>query len=297
MVVASGPNNPPSDSGDKILLDVRADGNVEIPVGTLSFGNTAAQLSMLVHYELRDWSADQHALLSAANADFAWYVGGSYDPGQDNPGGGGTLAMKLDPSGALTIPTGSINFGAQTRQMINLWNANYGIGVQPSTLFFRSDSDFCWYRGGTYVNGRDNPGGGVTSMTLDANSTLTLTGNLNVFGSQNIFAVRQFTQVVTNAAQNTPGSWSIGYAGVFSVVYSAFAVFQGFSIWANDTQFNNHPHGATTADDIPQHAFVRVEGFDANGAHGVAYCSESKASNEGDNCILFTLVVLGRPLI
>ncbi len=346
LVIGSGPDNPPSDSGDQTLFDVRSDGNVEIPVGTLTFGNTAAQL-INVATTSYGIGVQTNTFFCRSNSDFAWYVGGTYDPGQDKPGGGGTLAMMLDSTGSLTIPAGSLNFGAQTRQMINLWKTNYGIGVQPSTLFFRSDSDFCWYRGGTFANVQDNPGGGVASMTLDSSSALGIAGNLsvngartyllgldgannhwimnggtsepgfnalgfngvakqvivgpqwnlNVQGGQNIFAFRQFTQVVTNAGANSPGTWTVNYAGIFSTVYSAFAVFQGFSIWSNTVAFDNHPHGETNVDTIPQHAFVRVDSFDANSASGVAYCSESDASLEGDNCVLFTLVVVGRPII
>ncbi len=346
LVIGSGPDNPPSDSGDQTLFDVRSDGNVEIPVGTLTFGNTAAQL-INVATTSYGIGVQTNTLFCRSNSDFAWYVGGTYDPGQDKPGAGGTLAMMLDSTGSLTIPAGSLNFGAQTRQMINLWMTNYGIGVQPSTLFFRSDSDFCWYRGGAFTNVQDNPGGGVASMTLDSSSALSIAGNLNVNGArtyllgldgannhwimnggtsepafnalgfdgvakqvivgpqwnlnvqggQNIFAFRQFTQVVTNAGANAPGTWTVNYSGIFSTVYSAFAVFQGFSIWSNTVAFDNHPHGETNVDTIPQHAFVRVDNFDANGASGVAYCSESDASLEGDNCVLFTLVVVGRPII
>ena len=37
---------------------------------------------------------------------------------------------------------GNLGFGSATRQMLNLWNANYGIGVQNNTLYQRSDGDF-----------------------------------------------------------------------------------------------------------------------------------------------------------
>ena len=37
---------------------------------------------------------------------------------------------------------GDLSFGTSTRQMLNLWNANYGIGVQNNTLYSRSDGGF-----------------------------------------------------------------------------------------------------------------------------------------------------------
>jgi hypothetical protein len=77
----------------------------------------------------------------------------------------------------------SLNFGATARQMLNLFNSgsiNYGIGVQSSTLFFRTGGDdtangFAWYRGGAYNSAQNNSGGGATLMTLN-NAGLTVNG-------------------------------------------------------------------------------------------------------------------------
>jgi hypothetical protein len=62
---------------------------------------------------------------------------------------------------------GILDFGANTRQMINLWDSNYGIGVQASTTYFRSDSDFCWFMGGTHSDSECDSGSfGFTPMGL-----------------------------------------------------------------------------------------------------------------------------------
>jgi len=88
-----------------------------------------------------------------------------------------------------------INMGASTRQMLNLWSTNYALGVQNNTLYNRTDFDFCWFRGGIHANGRSDPGGGVVAMRLDSSSNLSvggdvsMSGNLSVAGSQNIFRV------------------------------------------------------------------------------------------------------------
>ncbi len=63
--------------------------------------------------------------------------------------------------------TGAINFGATTRQMLNLWNGNYGLGVQANTLYARSDGNFAWYRGGAHADGVYDSGGGTVLMRLD----------------------------------------------------------------------------------------------------------------------------------
>jgi len=62
-------------------------------------------------------------------------------------------------------------FGSQTRQMLNLWGTNYGIGVQASSLYFRCDSSavtdgFIWYKGGVHNDAYANAGGGTELMHL-----------------------------------------------------------------------------------------------------------------------------------
>jgi hypothetical protein len=83
----------------------------------------------------------------------------------------GTTAL----NGNVTIATSSsLSFGNQSRQMINLWSNNYGIGVQTSTQYFRSDSNFAWFRGGIHSNTVLNAGtGGTVDMVLNS-------GNLGI---------------------------------------------------------------------------------------------------------------------
>ena len=57
---------------------------------------------------------------------------------------------------------GHIYFGNSIRQMLNLYSSTYGIGVQSSTLYIRSASDFAFYSGGSHNNSRRNSGGGTT---------------------------------------------------------------------------------------------------------------------------------------
>ncbi len=65
----------------------------------------------------------------------------------------------------------SMEFGATTRQMLNLWSTNYGIGVQVSSLYFRCNNaepndGFIWYKGGAHNDGYANAGGGTELMHL-----------------------------------------------------------------------------------------------------------------------------------
>lgn len=79
-------------------------------------------------------------------------------------------------NGPLAIG-GSVSFGSQTRQMLNLFGTSYGIGVQSATLYSRSDNDFAWYRDGVHDNARGNPGaGGARLMALNESGDLTVTG-------------------------------------------------------------------------------------------------------------------------
>jgi len=69
---------------------------------------------------------------------------------------------------------GNHSFGNQTRQMINLWNAEYGIGVQADAQYFRTGNDFHWYRGGSHSDVNANGGGGSPLMSLTRSGHLGL---------------------------------------------------------------------------------------------------------------------------
>ena len=77
-------------------------------------------------------------------------------------------------SGDLTVSNpGELFFGSSTRQMINLWSTKYGIGVQGSTTYFRSDNHFAWHKGGTHSGDALDAGtGGTTLMVLDSDGHL-----------------------------------------------------------------------------------------------------------------------------
>jgi hypothetical protein len=69
--------------------------------------------------------------------------------------------------GPLTI-TGALNFGAQTRQMINLWSTEYAIGIQAGTTYFRTHKNFAWYRDGSHSDAELTAGtGGTVQMVIN----------------------------------------------------------------------------------------------------------------------------------
>jgi hypothetical protein len=82
--------------------------------------------------------------------------------------------------GIQLSPNTSLFCGAQTRQMLNLWGTQYGIGVQNLTTYFRCDNaaasaGFSWFKGGVHNDNQNNPGGGVEMMRLNS-SGLTVNG-------------------------------------------------------------------------------------------------------------------------
>jgi hypothetical protein len=135
-------------------------------------------------------------------------------------------------------------------------------------------------------------------FVVDNVGNVTLAGALRVAGSSNLVVAHVEELSKQNAGANTPFQWTSHHAGVFAEVYTAFAVWNGFSIWAqpdpagwsNPAHWSNSP--STNA--IPQHAFVRVTDSQRDYTSGVGFVSESLQGNAGDNCALFTVVVLGR---
>ncbi|HKS72694.1 MAG TPA: hypothetical protein VJQ82_05815, partial [Terriglobales bacterium] len=274
---------PASGGTEQVVLAVKADNSVDISTGVLNFGEQTRQMINL-YDQTYGVGVQDSTLYYRSDSDFCWFRGGTHNDNKNNPGGG-SLQLRLDDQARLY-------FGAQTRQMLNLWKENYGVGVQGWTLYCRSDADFCWFRGGTHSDTRDDPGaGGTLAMKLDSSGQLTINGDVQTTGSltvannlkvnkiggtTNILSTFTKTMAVVNAGQNTPATWSVTYAQPFIEVYTAYVVLQGFSIWnySGNTNFtvNSTNHGADV-NAIPQHVFVRLTSFDVNGASGQCYCS------------------------
>jgi hypothetical protein len=88
--------------------------------------------------------------------------------------------MMIQSNGNIDIAqTSNMNFGNQTRQMLTLWNPDYGIGVQSSTMYFRTGNHFAWYRGSGHNDNTFHPGlNGRTLMRLDVNGNLFIRGQI-----------------------------------------------------------------------------------------------------------------------
>jgi hypothetical protein len=164
-----------ADAAATTALEVRADNRVLVPTGVLDFGSTLDRQQIDLSGSDTGIGTQPGVLYLRSSSGFAWFKGGVHsDTPFDNPSPG-QVQMTLSDAGNL-------EFGARTRQMIDLWAAggahNYGIGVQNFTLYFRTDFDVCWFRGGSHSDSQSSPGsGGVLAMRLDSASSL------EVFGS------------------------------------------------------------------------------------------------------------------
>jgi hypothetical protein len=106
-------------------------------------------------------------------------------------------------AGVTLNPPANLSFGSQTRQMINLWNTEYALGVQGSAGYFRSGGDFFWYRGGSHSDANGNAGsGGVPLMSLKSSGNLGLGTTTPGYPLevQSGFAVGRFTTTNGNGA-------------------------------------------------------------------------------------------------
>jgi hypothetical protein len=63
-------------------------------------------------------------------------------------------------------PSVSVSFGSQTRQMINTYGTTFGIGVQSSTQYFRTGTNFAFFEGGVHNDTAWNAGGGTLMAAL-----------------------------------------------------------------------------------------------------------------------------------
>lgn len=148
-------------------------------------------------------------------------------------------------------------------------------------------------------DGKVGLGTTTPSQKLDVQGSISTSGDVLATGNQNLVDVFVQLMAVQNNGQGNPCAWTCSHAKRFSKIYARFVVFQGFSIFGgnNNTSFTNGGH-SVDANAIPQHVFVRLDDSNTSTEQttGKGYCSESNISNEGDNAVLFTVVVIGKPL-
>jgi hypothetical protein len=341
-------------AGETTVAELRADGTVSIPTGLLTFGSVDRQ-EISLSGTASGIGTQPGSVYFRSPSEFAWYRGGAHSGTVHDPGLGGQMQLVLDNEGAL-------DFGARTHQMLHLWSGGadhqYGIGVQPFTLYFRTDFDVCWFRRGSHIDLRGNPGaGGTMLMKLDQDANLSVFGEASTRGNLTVGAggdaqlitrhvrgklpgsdgldslflnwgtgasvvvgdpgspsnlvvsgdlrvqrpgqgaiagvvkVATFNKTVRNQG-SAPGTWTHNWAGQFDEVYQVYASLTGFSI--NDQLFDPNPNRFTDLNVIPQHLWVTVDSSSTAAAAGRGYCAQSDATQDGNNVVAFTLVVIGR---
>ncbi|HET9315613.1 MAG TPA: hypothetical protein VFQ51_08485, partial [Vicinamibacteria bacterium] len=97
-------------------------------------------------------------------------------------GGVGVNTNSPSPGGLTVAPPGKLTFGPQTRQVIDLNNASYGIGTQGGVVYFRTEPPggmFTWFLGGSHSDVQNDPGpGGFRQMRLDGGGNLFVRGSV-----------------------------------------------------------------------------------------------------------------------
>ncbi len=111
---------------------------------------------------------------------FGFSTSGDGVVGVSTSGYAGSFGGKVDIRGDASILEDALLFGSTARQMINLFDTTYGIGVQSGTQYFRTNGGFSWFRGGVHNNTANSPGsGGTRLMRLDSAGNLFTAGAIN----------------------------------------------------------------------------------------------------------------------
>jgi len=79
----------------------------------------------------------------------------------------------------LSDDTPKLSFGSTKRQMLDLFDTGYGMGLQSGTLYQRSDSQFALFQGSVHSDDRSNPGFGGTVLMTHSSSGLKVNGTVD----------------------------------------------------------------------------------------------------------------------
>lgn len=198
-----------------------------------SFGSTTAYSNFVDVLHSANYTS-YSPTLTGTGASGTWSINVTGTAGSETlatvTGRGASTSTAVVFNGNVSIgTTATLSFGSSTRQMLNLWSTEYGLGVQSGTLYYRSNSRFSWHRGGTHNDSENNPGGGTVAMTLDGSSNLAVTGSITSGG--------------TAVVLNNGGTWSISITGSAATATSADNI-DGWSF------VNTGSNSATAADSI-----------------------------------------------
>lgn len=142
------------------------------------------------------------------------------------------LVLRARGDGSIIVPEDNLAFGTKTRQMVNLWSNQYGIGVQASTTYFRTATSFAWYRGGSHSDNERNAGGGAAVMVIDGAGRVGINtpqpaNRLDVYGDPRtgahpsgkaLYVTGNFDQADGVEFRHSNGSQGIGFG--YNTIYA-----------------------------------------------------------------------------
>lgn len=181
----------------------------------------------------------------------------------------------------LTDDIGRLNFSTRLDQKLNLFGSlPYGIGVQNSNLYFRTDAGFQWYYRGSHAADASDAANGKRILSLSSEGDLRVVRDLHVTGTANLPAISSInvgttTLVDAIAAVSMPIGGIIMWSG--AVAPSGWALCNGqngtpnlvnrFIVGAGDLYTTNQTGGSADAV-VVSHNHSMDFNTGAGGAHG-----------------------------
>lgn len=124
-------------------------------------------------------------------------------------------------TGDLTIAANNLLMGSALRQMINLWGASYGLGVQTNHLYMRSPASFAWFKAGSHSDTAQDPGaGGTMLMRLDN-------------AGQLLFPVGNILMGPAKSAASTVATLGLELQGQTGVIAGTVNTANNINLWLN----------------------------------------------------------------
>lgn len=168
---------------DREAMKIDAQGNVGIgtsqPNNKLEIVTDANNNGLTIREPNKTGSEEKSSVsLNLRNSNGFWHLSGPRSQESNNPlsiywyNNSNFLGpyLTIKDNGNVSVDSlavsSSLSFGNSTRQMITLYQPDYGIGVQSSTQYFRTGSNFAWYKGGSHSDAELNAGGGTTQMVI-----------------------------------------------------------------------------------------------------------------------------------
>ncbi len=209
------------------------------------------------------WADDQLIdFISTGPRQFLVRAAGGMAINTNTPAAGSALTVD---GGDLSIVGASrLKFGSTTRQTLNLFgvpSTDYGIGVQSSRMYFRTDAGagFSWFEGGLHNDATDNAGtGGTLRMRLSSTGQLqTSTGTISTLSDARLKdEVQDYTHALDQISALRPVRYHYRDAG--KAAFQAEGLHLGFVAQEVQQVF---PEWVSTGED--GYLMLSMRGFEA----------------------------------